>query len=175
MVRAGANIGALSHVEMLALGQALDFAPRIVSAGGGSGVRQAILSGDVDIGDQNPSAVASLVKDGQLKALAYYGSSRSSYLPDTPTMAEQGYDTPSAMCNSGYFWIRRDTPQEIKDYWTNLLETQLMAPETKAQLEETLGVEILFVGGDDMDALADKIWKERVDIVDTFGLKVETN
>ncbi len=137
-VRAGVNIGALSHVEMLALGDALDFDLRVVHAGGGAAVRQEILSGDVDLGDQNPAAVASLVKAGKLKALAYYGSTRHPDLPDVSTMDEQSYKTPSVMCNHAYFWIRRDAPQAVKDYWTNLLKTQLMDPANKAKLEKTL-------------------------------------
>ena len=174
-IRAGVNIGALSHVEMLALGNALGFKPRVVHAGGGGGVRQALLANDIDLGDQNPAAVAALVKAGQLKALAYYGTTRHPDLPDVPTMAEQGFETPTVMCNHAFFWIRRDAPQAVKDYWTNLLKTELLKPDNKASLEKTLGVDIVFVGGHDMDVLADKLWKDRLDIVEEFGLKQNGN
>lgn len=146
-IKGAVNVGATSHVEMLTLGRSLGFKPRIVHAGGGGAARLALLSKDVDLSQDNPSGVRSLMEAGTLKALAYYGDERHPAIPATPTMAEQGYETPEAMCNTGYLWIRRNAPSEAKEFWRTILREVTQSEEIEESLEKTLGVDILYQDG----------------------------
>jgi tripartite-type tricarboxylate transporter receptor subunit TctC len=50
----------------------------------------ALLAGEVDVGFDIPSSALPHIKAGKLRALAVTSKSRSSVLPDVPTVAEQG-------------------------------------------------------------------------------------
>jgi len=59
--------------------------------GGGPAV-QATLAGEVDLTYMGTGALAPYIKAGRVKALAVTQKQRSSFLPDVPTMGEQGMD-----------------------------------------------------------------------------------
>ena len=58
---------------------------------GGEGARADLLGGRVHINIAPVPQLLPLIRDGNIRALAYTGSQRSPDLPDVPTMAESGY------------------------------------------------------------------------------------
>ncbi len=174
-VKAGINTGAASHLEMVGLKDALGADLRFVHVGGGgTGFRQALLAGDVDIMHTNPGgAIEELERQGMVKTLAYYGEERHPQLPDTPTMDEQGYETPIVMQLYGYFWIRSDTPEDIKQYWREVLEAALTDPENIANLQEMFGVDIVHVTGDELQELVAERYNARAGFIDEYKIEVQ--
>jgi tripartite-type tricarboxylate transporter receptor subunit TctC len=57
---------------------------------GAAELTRALIAGDVQITFHSTGVVAQQVKGGQLKALAYAGSTRAPLLPEVPTTAEAG-------------------------------------------------------------------------------------
>jgi tripartite-type tricarboxylate transporter receptor subunit TctC len=50
----------------------------------------AMLAGEIQILFISPPTAMPMISAGKLRAIAYTGSTRASFLPDTPTMAEAG-------------------------------------------------------------------------------------
>ncbi len=174
-VKAGINTGAAAHLEMVGLKDALGVDLNFVHVGGGgTGFRQALLAGDVDVMHTNPGgAIEELEQQGMVKALTYYGEERHAQLPDVPTMDEQGFETPIVMQLYGYFWIRSDAPDEVKQYWSGILEEALTDPDNVAKLEDLFGVDIIHKGGDELHALVDDRYNARAGFIDKYQIEVK--
>lgn len=71
----------------------------------------AVMSGEVDAGFDNLSAVAPFVKDGKLKALAVTSKVRSPKFPNVPTVAESGF---SQYEISSYFGLAAPAGTDVK-------------------------------------------------------------
>lgn len=169
-LRAGVNIGATSHVQILSLSEALGVEMRLVHVGGGAKARQALLAGDVDVTVQAPGSEVGLVEAGQEKALSMIQSTRHPSYPDVLTMKEEGFNVPNGVCISGYFWIRRDAEQNVKDFWSNTFQEVFSDAEIAKNLEEDLGVEMSLLTGAEMDALGKELWAERKALVEKYGI-----
>ena len=79
---------------------------------GGAGALNDLVSGQVSMAFAGPTAALPLVKQGRLQMLAYAGSKRSAFLPDLPTVAEQGVPGFSVDVWFGFF-APKGTPKEI--------------------------------------------------------------
>jgi tripartite-type tricarboxylate transporter receptor subunit TctC len=171
-VRAGINTGALSHFEFLSIENLLGIKLRLVSIqGGDAGFRQAILAGDIDLMDTDPHTAAGMASAGQIKALTYYGDQRHADLPNTPTFAEQGFETPDVLGNHGYLWIRKDAPEEAKQYWRDVLKKLLTDPAAKADLDKQLGIDIGYLAGSELQKLVEQQYAHRLALIKQFGVK----
>lgn len=81
------------------LSQALLFAQTGVQAtavpfDGGSPTLTAVLGGQVDVGSIQLGEAVEQIKAGKLTPIVTFAEKRPSYLPDTPTAVEEGYDVP---------------------------------------------------------------------------------
>ncbi len=156
-VKGAVNTGAISHVEILWVADVIGANIRPVHVGGGSaGYIQAMLAGDIDLFSAGPEAAKGLIDADKVKALAYFGTKHHQSIPDTQTVSEQGFDGQTS-CIGGYFWIRKDAPQEAVAYWNNILKATL-DEETIGRLEEIIPVEFTFMGDDDINPYAQKQW-----------------
>lgn len=98
--------------ELLRMTYKLD-AVRVPYNGGGPAA-QAVMQGQTQIGfDALPSA-ATLIKGGQVRALAMAYQKRSAMLPDVPTTAEQGIPGQESHTIAG-FLVPAKTPKPIVD------------------------------------------------------------
>jgi tripartite-type tricarboxylate transporter receptor subunit TctC len=80
--------------------------------GGGQAI-SALLAGDVQVAFASSALSLPYVRAGSLRALAYTGRARASYLPDVPTMIEAG--VPDFEVDSGWqgLYVPADCPAEI--------------------------------------------------------------
>jgi len=85
------GVGGVHHltVEMLRQRAGLDMLH--VPYKGGAEVAQALAAGEIDLFAGSPLLLAPLVKGGKVKALAIAKETRTSALPDMPTMIECGF------------------------------------------------------------------------------------
>ncbi|MBS0339976.1 MAG: tripartite tricarboxylate transporter substrate binding protein [Proteobacteria bacterium] len=99
----------------------------------------ALLSGEVDVGFDIPSSALPHIKSGKLVPIAVTTKTRSSVLPQVPTVAEQGI---AGFEITGWFGVLAPagTPAAIVDRLNKDINTLLSEPDTKSRLQD-LGVE----------------------------------
>ncbi|HEX2072828.1 MAG TPA: tripartite tricarboxylate transporter substrate binding protein [Geodermatophilus sp.] len=80
---------------------------------GGSPTLTAVLGGQVDVGSVQLGEAFEQIEAGELVPLVTFAEERPSYLPDTPTAVEAGYDVP--VQQSRAIAAPEGTPQEVLD------------------------------------------------------------
>jgi tripartite-type tricarboxylate transporter receptor subunit TctC len=93
----------------------------------------AVMSGDVAVMFDAIPGVVAQIKSGKLKALGIASAKRSPFLPDLPTIAEQGYPGFEAV---GWIGIAAPvkTPAAVLDKLNAEIRTILQKPAVKEQL-----------------------------------------
>jgi len=100
--------------------------------GGGTAV-QATVGGHTPISFGAMAPAVSLIKSGQLRALAVTGETRSSTLPEIPTMAEAGFpDVEGATWTAVV--VPAGTPKEIIAELNRLIVASIAQPDVKQKL-----------------------------------------
>lgn len=95
----------------------------------------AVAAGQVDVGVNGESAIASLVEGGKLRALGVMQDERSPTMPDVPTLKELGYDLPhSLLLNAA---VPRGVPEEVRSKLENAFKRALEDPEVVKRLRTT--------------------------------------
>jgi tripartite-type tricarboxylate transporter receptor subunit TctC len=136
---ASGGFGTQPHLtgEQLRLAQKLDLAH--VPFGGAAPAVGSVVGGHTPIGFSSLAAALPQIKDGKLRALAVTGKTRSTELPDVPTMAEAGY--PDILGDS---WVGvlvpAGTPGEVAALLHRQIAQFIGQSDTKARLA-TLGYE----------------------------------
>jgi tripartite-type tricarboxylate transporter receptor subunit TctC len=123
------------HMAMELLAHGAGIKMRHVPMAGGGPAVNALLGGHVDALASGPSAVASQIKAGKLRALAGWGDKRIPAMPDLPTFKELGY--PEA---EFYIWAGLFAPKGLPEpVLAKLLEATKAAveqPEFKGPMDK---------------------------------------
>ena len=82
---------------------------------GGAGAMKAVIAGEVMGGVNNLSDAFRAREAGNVKILGVFDLARNDFLPDVPTMREQGYDIDDSSVNYRGIMVPEGTPQEIID------------------------------------------------------------
>ncbi len=85
-----AGHGAFTHLAMALLESMAKIEMVHVPYKGSSQANIGVTTGEVDLVFASPASAIGLVRQGRLRAMAVSGSTRSTLLPDVPTMAEAG-------------------------------------------------------------------------------------
>jgi tripartite-type tricarboxylate transporter receptor subunit TctC len=129
-----------------------------------------LLGGQVQVIFGTMPAVIALIKSGQLRALGVTTATRSSELPDVPTIAEfvPGYEA------SQWYGIGapRNTPAEIIERINKETNTVLADPKIKARLAE-LGASVLSGSPADFGKLIVDETDKWAKVVKISGVKAE--
>jgi tripartite-type tricarboxylate transporter receptor subunit TctC len=95
---------------------------------GGAPLLQDVLGGQVPISINVLGEVAPYIRSGKLRSLAVTSGQRSTFLPDIPTLAEQGFKDLIVQEWLGWFVPAR-TPAEIVQRLNGLVRESLQSPE----------------------------------------------
>ena len=87
----------------------------IPTKGGGAAAMKAVIAGDVLGGVNNLSDAFRAREAGNVKILGVADLERSSFLPDVPTMKEQGLDVDNSSVNFRGVMVPKGTPQAVID------------------------------------------------------------
>ncbi|MDG1472896.1 tripartite tricarboxylate transporter substrate-binding protein [Pseudosulfitobacter sp. SM2401] len=87
----------------------------IPTKGGGAAAMKAVIAGDVMGGVNNLSDAFRAAAAGSVKILGVADLERSEFLPDVPTMMEQGLEVDNASVNFRGIMVPKGTPQGVID------------------------------------------------------------
>ncbi|NOD47688.1 MULTISPECIES: tripartite tricarboxylate transporter substrate binding protein [unclassified Ruegeria] len=87
----------------------------IPTKGGGAAAMKAVIAGEVMGGINNLSDAFRAQEAGNVKILGVADLERSSFLPDIPTMMEQGLDVDNSSVNFRGVMVPKGTPQDVID------------------------------------------------------------
>jgi len=100
---------------------------------GGAQALTDLIGGQVQVSYQAPITVNHHIRNGRLRGLGVTSETRTSVLPDVPTMAEAGY--PGTEVNTWQaLFAPAGTPKEIVDKLSGEVRKVLAAPEVVAKL-----------------------------------------
>lgn len=112
----GAGLFVGHHIAALQLEKAAGVKMAYIpTKGGGAAAMKAVIAGDVMGGVNNLSDAFRAQEAGNVKILGVFDLERNAFLPDVPTLKEQGYDIDNASVNFRGVMVPKGTPQEVID------------------------------------------------------------
>ncbi|KNG92903.1 tripartite tricarboxylate transporter substrate binding protein [Pseudaestuariivita atlantica] len=120
----GAGLFVGHHIAALQLEKAAGVKlAYIPNSKGGAGAMKAVIAGEVLGGVNNLSDAFRAREAGNVKILGVFDLERNDFLPDVPTMMEQGYDIDNASVNFRGVMVPKGTPQPIIDKLAEIVPT----------------------------------------------------
>ena len=112
----GAGLFVGHHIAALQLEKAAGVKMAYIpTKGGGAAAMKAVIAGEVMAGVNNLSDAFRAQEAGNVKILGVFDLERNEFLPDVPTMKEQGLDIDNASVNFRGVMVPKGTPQEVID------------------------------------------------------------
>ncbi|MEO1599509.1 MAG: tripartite tricarboxylate transporter substrate binding protein [Pseudomonadota bacterium] len=112
----GAGLFVGHHIAALQLEKAAGVKlAYIPTKGGGAAAMKAVIAGDVLAGVNNLSDAFRAREAGNVKILGVFDLERNDFLPDVPTMKEQGFDIDNASVNFRGIMVPKGTPEAVID------------------------------------------------------------
>ena len=130
-----------------------------------------LLGGQVQLSFQVSISVIPLIKSGKLKAIAISGETRSSALPQVPTMAEAGLPEYELQGWTGIF-APAATPKEIIDRISGEMAKMLASPDTIEKLV-TQGLEPFISTPEQFAVLLKSDMAKYAKIIKTANIKMD--
>ena len=110
----GAGLFVGHHIAALQLEKAADVKlAYIPNNKGGAGAMKAVIAGEVLGGVNNLSDAFRAREAGNVKILGVFDLERNDFLPDVPTLKEQGFDIDNASVNFRGVMVPKGTPQPV--------------------------------------------------------------
>jgi tripartite-type tricarboxylate transporter receptor subunit TctC len=97
-----------------------------------------MLTGAIQVNIGTTATLLPLIREGKIRAIAQWGTTREAELPDVPTMVESGFPGLSLGFWAG-LWAPAGTPQAIVDTLNMTTNRVLDNPDTRAAMQR-LGV-----------------------------------
>ena len=166
-----AGIGTPPHLigEMFKQRLGLDVT-HVPYKGGGPSV-QAVVAGETQFSFENPTSSLSLVKAGNVRALAVTSETRSSQTPDLPTMIEAGVPDFTSVSFTAVV-MRAGTPGTIVNKLNAAINESLKSPEVAGTLVK-LGVDAKISSPEEFAAFLAKERDKWTTVVKTAGVQME--
>jgi len=112
----GAGLFVGHHIAALQLEKAAGVKMAYIpTKGGGAAAMKAVIGGEVMGGVNNLSDAFRAQAAGNVKILGVFDLERNAFLPDVPTLKEQGYDIDNASVNFRGIMVPKGTPQDVID------------------------------------------------------------
>ncbi len=166
-----AGVGSIHQLTMVIFAQQAGIQLLHVPYRGGTGLVNALLTGEVDAGWSGISNVLALIRTGKLRALCISVLERDASLPDVPTCAAQDYkdfNVATMLGLQGPAGVPSSVVARLQDAVAKILREPAMAERMK-----TLGIHMAENG----TAAYAKFMAEDLDryakVVDTFHLQIK--
>ena len=150
-VVANSGTGSIWHINALLMENALGVSLVHCPFGGSTGSLTALLGGHVDAAVAGAGEVVPHVQAKSLSALAVFDTERSSLFPETPPVAELGYDF-GASAWSG-FYAPQGLPEDRSETLIDAIHSAFESREFQRLCAER-GMEPIFLAGDAFRAFA---------------------
>ena len=147
------NAGSYSEGYMLVarwLGLVAGVPINYVNYKGGVQSQTDVAGGQLDLGVNDLSGTAALVKDGRLRVLAITGDKRDPRFPEVPTMLELGFAGFETYTFAAFF-VRSETPDDITAKLAEGIRFALNSPEGKTYQTNNATVPLML----SLDAMRD--------------------
>lgn len=150
------GVGTGSQLSQELLFAQSDIDATAVPFDGGSPTLTAVLGGQVDVGSVQLGEAIEQIESGGLTPIVTFAEERPSYLPDTPTAVEAGYDVPVQQSRAVFApqGVPDDVMQTLRDGFEAAFET-----EAYQQLNEDNLLTPLEVDGEEIR----ERWTENLD------------
>ena len=110
----GAGLFVGHHIAALQLEKAAAVKMAYIpTKGGGAAAMKAVIGGDVMGGVNNLSDAFRAQEAGSVKILGVFDLERNAFLPDVPTLKEQGYEIDNASVNFRGIMVPKGTPDDV--------------------------------------------------------------
>jgi len=163
------GVGSASHLSAERFRLSAGVAALHVPFKGGVEAMTEVIAGRVDFAFIALGAALPSIRDGKLTALAVNGSTRSSALPDVPTLGQAGIHDAEYPMWLGVF-VPAKTPRNIIDKLHRETVRALQESKVRDRLAG-LGVDPLILSPGELDALVTKELAVNADLVQAIGLK----
>lgn len=151
-IKQASSFGGLGEYVGLQWKDQCDVETKLVDVGSSvSDSVTAMLNGSLDMYCTNYSNVADYVETGEFVVVGLASEERSEYLPDVPTLKEQGYD----IFATKYYYVNwpKGTDQAIVDKFNDAMKQVSEMPEFKEAVASFNG-EVMYMSPAEHDAFA---------------------
>lgn len=132
----GAGLFVGHHIAALQLEQAAGVKMAYIpTKGGGAAAMKAVIAGDVMGGVNNLSDAFRAEQAGNVKILGVFDLERNEFLPDVPTLKEQGYDIDNASVNFRGIMVPKGTPPEVIDKLATVVPEMFKNPRIASKMK----------------------------------------
>lgn len=131
----------------------------------------AVLAGQVDMYAANYGSVSSLIKSGQVRAVAVTADKRWSDIPDVPTLDELGIKDADTDTFQALF-APAGTPKEAIDKLASALKQVLSRPDVRARYDE-IGLPVVAAEPEEFKPIIDHQLATYREIIEKAQLKVK--
>lgn len=169
-VRIGVQLTALNHIIALSFMDALGVEFKLINVPGGNGpMRAALIGGQVDLAVTLPSAAKAYVENGDMKQIVFMADYKPRTLPEIPLSSEVGHPE-LKWAATNYFFLHKDTPQEARDWWAEMIGKVMADEELQAELGEKIE-DLRFSSGEELSAEVEASYVRFEAIVEKYDLK----
>lgn len=135
------GVGSTAHLTMEAFQSAAGIKLNHIPFKGSGDLHPQVMGGSVPVMADTISGVLAQTKNGKLRPLAVAIPQRSSYLPDVPTVAEQGYPGFESV---GWIGLAAPakTPVAILDKLNAEIKKMLQDPTVKGKIEQLAAIPV---------------------------------
>ncbi|WP_308918324.1 tripartite tricarboxylate transporter substrate binding protein [Jannaschia sp. LMIT008] len=160
----GAGLFVGHHIAALQLEKAAGVElAYIPNNSGGAGAMRAVIAGEVMGGVNNLSDAFRAQEAGTVKILGVFDTERSDFLPDVPTMQEQGYEIDDASVNYRGVMVPAGTPQPIIDRLAEIVPAMFENARVQSRME---------AGGSPMEIMTrdevQQMWSDRQETLEAL-------
>jgi tripartite-type tricarboxylate transporter receptor subunit TctC len=163
------GVGTGSQLSQELLFAQADIDATSVPFDGGSPTLTAVLGGQVDVGSIQLGEAIEQIEAGELTPIVTFAEERPSYLPDTPTAVEAGYDVPVQQARAVV--APEGTPEDVVDTLRGAFEAAFETEEYQ-QFNEDNQLTPWQVAGDEVTTT----WTENLEkyraVIEEYGIEL---
>jgi len=164
--------GSTGHLQMLLWQQAAGAELTHAPYRGAAPMVVDLLGGHIDLGIGSAAVIGPQVKSGKLRGIAVTSAERVASMPDTATLAEQGFSNLDTYAWWGIY-APAGLPKPILDKFHAELVNALDQPDVKQLLQEQLGMQVVASTPEDFRTFVDAEMEKWGATIRKYGVKLD--